>query len=159
MPIRLLHRLTTLDRAAARSLRRRLIAATRLAVAPVAVGTLIVQLTTLLRWHRELFRGHWRRKSRATAPAHRPPLAPETVTLIREMAVAKGPSGNNVADNGGLVVGWAVWMDTSASRRGMAAWQGCWTSGVGARWRRPRRWRSAGAASRRWHARPDWRAG
>ncbi|HVA92795.1 MAG TPA: integrase core domain-containing protein [Chloroflexota bacterium] len=49
---------------------------------------LIVQPDTLLRWHRELFRRFWRRKSHAQAPAHRPPLAPETVTLIREMAVA-----------------------------------------------------------------------
>jgi putative transposase len=30
----------------------------------------------------------WRRKSRATAPAHRPPIAPETIVLIREMAAA-----------------------------------------------------------------------
>jgi putative transposase len=50
---------------------------------------LIVQPDTLLRWHRELFRRYWRRKSRATAPAHRPPIAPETVALIREMAAAK----------------------------------------------------------------------
>ena len=49
---------------------------------------LIVQPDTLLRWHRQLFRGYWRRRSRAAAPAHRPPLAPETVALIREMAAA-----------------------------------------------------------------------
>ncbi len=49
---------------------------------------LVVQPDTLLRWHRELFRWSWRRKSRAAAPAHRPPLAPETVALIREMATA-----------------------------------------------------------------------
>jgi transposase InsO family protein len=49
---------------------------------------LIVQPDTLLRWHRQLFRGSWRRQSRAAAPAHRPPLAPETVALIREMAAA-----------------------------------------------------------------------
>jgi len=47
-----------------------------------------VQPDTLLRWHRELFRRYWRRKSRVAAPAHRPPLAPETVALIREMAEA-----------------------------------------------------------------------
>jgi transposase-like protein len=47
-----------------------------------------VQPDTLLRWHRQLFRGYWRRKSRATAPAHRPPLASETVALIKELAVA-----------------------------------------------------------------------
>jgi putative transposase len=49
---------------------------------------LIVQPDTLLRWHRHLFRWHWHRKSRAAAPAHRPPLAPETVALIRQMAAA-----------------------------------------------------------------------
>ncbi len=49
---------------------------------------LVVQPDTLLHWHRELFRRFWRRKSRTTAPAHRPPLAPETIALIREMAVA-----------------------------------------------------------------------
>jgi transposase InsO family protein len=49
---------------------------------------LIVQPDTLLRWHRNLFRRFWRRKSRATALAHRPPIAPETIALIREMAVA-----------------------------------------------------------------------
>jgi putative transposase len=144
MPVHLLHRLVTLGRAAAHGLCRRLVAAMRPAIAPVAVGTLadlarsksapiaenallrhqlavlrrsvkrprctpadrallvllagrvsawrsallIVQPATLLRWHRALFRGYWRRRSRAPAPAHRPPLAPETVALIREMAVA-----------------------------------------------------------------------
>jgi putative transposase len=47
-----------------------------------------VQPDTLLHWHRDLFRRFWRRKSRASAPAHRPPIAPETIALIREMAVA-----------------------------------------------------------------------
>ena len=36
---------------------------------------LIVQPDTLLRWHRELFRRYWWRKSRAAGPAHRPVLA------------------------------------------------------------------------------------
>jgi transposase InsO family protein len=49
---------------------------------------LIVQPDTLLRWHRQLFRRYWRWRSRALAPAHRPPLAPETVALIRAMARA-----------------------------------------------------------------------
>ncbi len=40
MPARLLHRLLTLGRPAAHGLRRRLLAATRPTVAPVAVGTL-----------------------------------------------------------------------------------------------------------------------
>jgi hypothetical protein len=49
---------------------------------------LIVQPDTLLRWHRQLCRAYWRGKSRAAVPAHRPPRAPETVALIRELALA-----------------------------------------------------------------------
>ncbi len=49
---------------------------------------LIVQPDTLLRWHRQFFRQFWRWKSGATAPAHRPPIAPEAIALIREMATA-----------------------------------------------------------------------
>ena len=44
----------------------------------------IVQPETLLRWHRELFRLYWKRKSKA--PAHKPKIAAETIALIREMA-------------------------------------------------------------------------
>jgi len=53
----------------------------------------IVQPDTLLRWHRQLFRRCWRRRSCAAAPAHRPPLAPATVALIREMAEANARWG------------------------------------------------------------------
>jgi putative transposase len=144
MPVRPLHRLITLGRAAARGLRRRLLAATRPVVAPLAVETFadlarskpalvaenallrhqlailrrsvrrprctardrallvllasrvrawrsalhIVQPDTLLRWHRQLFCGYWHRRSRTAAPAHRPPLTPATVALIRELAAA-----------------------------------------------------------------------
>ena len=49
---------------------------------------LIVQPGTLLRWHRQLFAHFGRHRSRVAAPAHRPPSAPETVALIREMAAA-----------------------------------------------------------------------
>ncbi len=42
---------------------------------------LIVQPDTLLRWHRELFRWHWRRKSQG-----KPKISPETIALIRTMA-------------------------------------------------------------------------
>ncbi len=49
---------------------------------------LIVQPDTLLRWHRHLFRGFWRRKSRAASPARQPKIAAETIVLIREMAAA-----------------------------------------------------------------------
>jgi transposase InsO family protein len=49
---------------------------------------LIVQPETLLRWHRQGFRLFWRRKSRARTPTSRPKVAPETITLIKEMAAA-----------------------------------------------------------------------
>jgi len=49
---------------------------------------LIVQPDTLLRWHRQLFRHIWRRRSRP-CPAARPSRTPpETIALIREMAAA-----------------------------------------------------------------------
>jgi len=44
----------------------------------------IVQPDTLLRWHRELFRLYWKRKSKTTS--HTPRVAAETIALIREMA-------------------------------------------------------------------------
>ena len=49
---------------------------------------LIVQPDTLLRLHRNLFGRFWRRKSRASVPAYRPPIAPEIIALVREMAAA-----------------------------------------------------------------------
>src|SRR5450755_175231 len=45
---------------------------------------LIVQPDTLLRWHRELFRLYWKRKSKAST--HQPKVAAETIALIRQMA-------------------------------------------------------------------------
>jgi hypothetical protein len=45
----------------------------------------IVQPDTVLRWHRDLFRWVWRRKSRSRRPG-RPPLADEVVALIKQMA-------------------------------------------------------------------------
>ncbi len=44
----------------------------------------IVQPETLLRWHSELFRLYWKRRSKASS--HKPKVAAETVALIREMA-------------------------------------------------------------------------
>jgi putative transposase len=44
----------------------------------------IVQPETLLRWHRELFRLYWKRRSKASS--HKPKVAVETIALIREMA-------------------------------------------------------------------------
>jgi putative transposase len=42
----------------------------------------IVQPDTLLRWHRDLFRFLWRRKSQGT-----PKVSPETIALIRKLAI------------------------------------------------------------------------
>jgi putative transposase len=44
----------------------------------------IVQPDTLLRWHRELFRLYWKRRSKASS--HKPRVTAETIALIREMA-------------------------------------------------------------------------
>jgi len=41
----------------------------------------MIQPDTLLRWHRELFRFYWRRKSQG-----HPKISPETIALIRKMA-------------------------------------------------------------------------
>jgi hypothetical protein len=45
---------------------------------------IIVQPETLLRWHRELFRLYWKRKSKAAS--HKPKVAEETIALIRQLA-------------------------------------------------------------------------
>src|SRR2546427_2052113 len=42
---------------------------------------LIVQPDTLLRWHRELFRNYWKRKSKTAS--HTPKVAAATIALIR----------------------------------------------------------------------------
>src|SRR5207302_9043614 len=44
----------------------------------------VVQPDTMLRWHRELFRLFWKRKSKAVS--RKPKVAEETIALIREMA-------------------------------------------------------------------------
>jgi putative transposase len=49
---------------------------------------LIVQPDTLLRWHRQLFRRFWRRKSRPGPSERKPKVSAETIALIREMAAA-----------------------------------------------------------------------
>jgi putative transposase len=46
----------------------------------------IVQPDTLLRWHRELFRRLWRRKSKPQQKRGRPPLTDEVVALIKRIA-------------------------------------------------------------------------
>ena len=47
---------------------------------------MIVQPDTPLRWHRDLFRRVWRRKSRRKGKKGRDPLAEDIVTLIKKMA-------------------------------------------------------------------------
>jgi len=49
---------------------------------------LLVQPDTLLRWQRELFRRHWRRKSRVARRACRARVPTATIAPIREMAAA-----------------------------------------------------------------------
>jgi len=46
----------------------------------------IVQPDTVLRWHRELFRWVWKRRSRSKGKRGRPPLTDEVVALIKQMA-------------------------------------------------------------------------
>jgi transposase InsO family protein len=46
----------------------------------------IVQPDTVLRWHRDLFRWVWRRRSKSTGRRGRPPLTDEIVALIKQMA-------------------------------------------------------------------------
>ena len=46
----------------------------------------IVQPDTLLRWHSDLYRWLWKRKSRRKKQRGRPPLSEETVRLIQCMA-------------------------------------------------------------------------
>jgi putative transposase len=49
-------------------------------------AVVIVQPETVLRWHRDLFRWVWRRKSRPKRRRGKPPLADNTVALIKRMA-------------------------------------------------------------------------
>lgn len=46
----------------------------------------IVRPDTLLRWHRELFRWVWRRKSKSQRKRGREPLTEEEVALIKRLA-------------------------------------------------------------------------
>jgi hypothetical protein len=49
---------------------------------------MIVQPETLLRWHRDLFRFVWRRKSKAEAKPGRPPLSDDDIARIKGMSLA-----------------------------------------------------------------------
>ena len=54
---------------------------------------LIVQPDTVLRWHRELFRRVWKRRSRPKRKRGRPPLTDEVVALIKQLAEENGTWG------------------------------------------------------------------
>jgi putative transposase len=54
----------------------------------------LLQPETLLRWHRELFRLFWKRKSKASSS--KPKLTPETISLIKEMAANNRTWGGSV---------------------------------------------------------------
>jgi hypothetical protein len=49
---------------------------------------MIVQPETLLRWHRDLFRFVWRRKSKAQSKPGRPPLSDDDIARIKGMSLA-----------------------------------------------------------------------
>jgi putative transposase len=58
----------------------------------------IIQPDTLLRWHRELFRMYWRRKSQG-----KPKISPEMIALIRKMAEENhlwGADTRRIIENG-----------------------------------------------------------
>ena len=54
---------------------------------------LIIQPETLLRWHRELFRWIWQRKSKHTGG--KPPLSADVIALIQQMVAANRQRGEN----------------------------------------------------------------
>ncbi len=52
----------------------------------------LVQPETLLRWHRELFRWFWARRSKPKSPS-KPRLAAKIIALIKRMAHGKSKLG------------------------------------------------------------------
>ena len=67
-----------------------------------------VQPDTLLRWHRELFRRFWRRKSRRKGEKGRQPLAGDIVALIKTMAQDNRTWGAERVRGGLLKLGHSV---------------------------------------------------
>ena len=55
---------------------------------------IIVKPDTVLRWHRELFRRSWKRKSRSQAKQGRPLLTEDLVPLIKRMAAVRAAREN-----------------------------------------------------------------
>jgi len=78
---------------------------------------LIVRPATLLRRHRQLLRRSWHRRARAAVPAHRPPLAPEPVVLLRAMATANSLWGAGRIR--GALLKRGIRVATSTSQRSM----------------------------------------
>ena len=101
----------------------------------------IVQPDTLIRWHRDLFRCYWKRKSKSTlvAPdrvvkAGRPRLPQETIDLIRQMARENRRWGYERIEGELLKLGYAVSVRTvrnvlkrhrvvPAPERGKSTWR------------------------------------
>ena len=55
----------------------------------------IVQPDTVLRWHRDLFRRIWRRKTKSDKKPGRPPLTGKVVALIKQMLRKTAPGVQN----------------------------------------------------------------
>jgi hypothetical protein len=55
---------------------------------------IIVKPDTVLRWHRELFRRFWKRKSKSQAKQGRPLLTEDLVALIKQMAAVRAAREN-----------------------------------------------------------------
>ena len=53
-----------------------------------------MQPDTVLRWHRELFRRFWKRKSKSQAKQGRPLLTEDLVALIKRMATVRAAREN-----------------------------------------------------------------
>jgi hypothetical protein len=52
---------------------------------------MIVQPETLLRWHRDLFRFVWRRKTKTETKPGRPPLSDDDIARIKRTTPALAP--------------------------------------------------------------------
>jgi len=75
----------------------------------------IVQPDTVLRWHRDLFRWVWKRRSRFKGKQDRPPLTDQVVALIKQMASENLGWGAERIRGELLKLGIGVW--TNATER------------------------------------------
>jgi putative transposase len=89
---------------------------------------LLVQPATLLRWHRELFKWVWRRKSKHTGG--KPPLSEEVIALIQRMITENRLWGVKRVRGELLKLGWRVskstvqkyWREKHPPRRSGPTW-------------------------------------